>query len=251
MITIARLTVYPIKSLDGLDLAEARVLASGALRHDRRYAFRDADDKTVNAKRTAAIQRLRSEFRPDAAAVRLQHQGASSDWLELPDQREEAAAWAGERLGQACTLDENPSRGFPDDTDAPGPTLISTASLAAIAAWFDLPVDEARRRLRANIEIDARSAFWEDRLAGREFMLGTIRFAATGVCQRCAVPVRDSLTGETTAGFQKRFAKQREAELPAESPRTAFDHYYRAAINTRLTGVPATLRVGDAVEIAE
>ena len=43
MPTLERITVYPIKSLDGVVLESCRVLAGGALEHDRRYALVDAE----------------------------------------------------------------------------------------------------------------------------------------------------------------------------------------------------------------
>ncbi|TWT36435.1 hypothetical protein KOR34_13400 [Posidoniimonas corsicana] len=245
MPSVTRLTVFPIKSLDGMRLKEAEVLASGALRHDRRYALQDEAGRFVNAKRFAAVQRIRCEFDADAAAVLLACDGQQSTWFPLPQGAEEVGRWIGGRLSLVCTVVEDELRGLPDDTDAPGPTLISTASLEAIAQWFDLNLDETRRRMRANIEIDAPEPFWEDRLVGREVQLGALRLLPTGVCQRCAVPARDSQTGEPTPGFQKKFAARREACLPEASPRGVFNHFYRAALNTRLASQPGVLRVGD------
>jgi MOSC domain-containing protein len=175
--------------------------------------------------------------------------------------------------------------GFPDDGLASGPTIVSTASLEAVCKWFPgMALDEARRRFRITLEIDGavspngfalkpelpsraelRSAtdelsrlerlpaFWEDQLFAEEetsvirFKIGDVAFEGSNPCARCPVPARDSRTGATDDGFQKRFAELRRTQLPAWSPAARFDHFYRLATNTR---VPSTecgkvLRVGD------
>jgi uncharacterized protein YcbX len=155
-------------------------------------------------------------------------------------------------------LRENSTSGYPDDTESPGPTIISAATLAAVASWFpDLNVDEARRRFRANLEINSPDSFWEDRLAGETgavvpFQIGDVRMLGVNPCQRCAVPSRSSETGEVSSGFAKKFAEYREAALPAWSPRSRFNHYYRLAINTRVPAAEAGkwLRTGDFLRLS-
>ncbi len=39
---LARIVIYPVKSLDGVALEQARQLPSGALEHDRQWAIFDA-----------------------------------------------------------------------------------------------------------------------------------------------------------------------------------------------------------------
>ncbi|MFM7034641.1 MAG: MOSC N-terminal beta barrel domain-containing protein [Planctomycetia bacterium] len=41
MPTLDRITIYPVKSLDGVDVEECRVLPSGALENDRRWRLVD------------------------------------------------------------------------------------------------------------------------------------------------------------------------------------------------------------------
>ena len=43
MARLERIRVYPIKSLDGIDLEAARVLGGGTLERDREFVLRDAD----------------------------------------------------------------------------------------------------------------------------------------------------------------------------------------------------------------
>ena len=43
MPTLDRITIYPVKSLDGIDLEEAVLLPSGGLEHDRRWQLVDTN----------------------------------------------------------------------------------------------------------------------------------------------------------------------------------------------------------------
>ncbi len=175
--------------------------------------------------------------------------------FSLRHQQREIGEWLSTALGIACSLAENPSHGFPDDTDSPGPTLLSTATLAEVATWFPgLALEEARRRFRANLEIDGVESFWEDWLIGSAgtnvpFQIGDVQWLGMNPCQRCVVPSRASDGGETTPGFQKAFATERERRLPAWAPRDRFNHFYRLAVNTRLAPgqPPGRIAVGDPI----
>lgn len=233
------------------------MLASGALANDRRYALIDAAGRYVNGKRHAALHQVRATYQLSERQVTLSTEGKQSATFALePDS--ELAAWVSDVVEVECRLTENATHGQPDDTDAPGPTLVSTASLQQVAEWFaPMEVAEVRRRMRANIEIEAAEPFWEDQLVakhegatGQRLMIGAHQFYAAGICQRCVVPTRNSLTGERLAGFQKTFVQQREATIPRWSPAARFDHYYRLAINTSPAQIaPEPLKVGDALAL--
>jgi uncharacterized protein YcbX len=241
---VARIDLYPIKGFDAVPVGAATVLPSGALAGDRRWAFVDGRDRFVNGKQFPAIHRMRTAVDPDAstAVVDDLHFRLAGDATPLED-------WMSGRLGTPVRLHENPAAGFPDDTDAPGPTLIATATLAAVAGWFDLTLEQARARFRANIEIDGVPAFWEDAFYGGTCRVGEVPLLWVNPCARCVVPSRDARTGEATPLFQKRFVEQRRSTLPAGIDPAPFDHFYRLAVNTRLTpGSPGgTIRVGDPV----
>ena len=248
-----RITIFPIKSLDGVDVESARLLSSGALEHDRQFAIVDAAGKFVNGKRTAAIHAIRAEYNLAAMTVRL---GGAAEF-SLREQQTEIAAWLSDALGLACLLVENTLVGFPDDVDAPGPTLLSTPTLAAVANWFPgLTLEETRRRFRANLVLAADAPFWEDQLVGDPgdepaFQIGDVQFHGVNPCQRCVVPTRDTITGASIAGFQKSFATERERHLPAWAPRGRFNHFYRLAVNTRLAPGQSRrqLRLGETVTL--
>ncbi len=256
MPTIDRITVYPIKSFDGHEQTKSEVLANGALANDRRYALVDSWGKYVNGKNCPRIHRIRSIFSDDLTQVTLSCDGRSEQFT-LTEHADGLALWFGEILGQKCRLIENQDGGFPDDSESPGPTLVSTATLEAIRGWFDdLDLDEVRRRFRFNFEVANTPAFWEDGLVPetrqlRRFRIGDLVWQGSGICRRCVVPTRDSQDGSVTAVFAKEFVRRREETLPDWAPRDRFDTYYRLGANTRLDSESnaGVVQIGDSVEI--
>jgi uncharacterized protein YcbX len=256
---LARILVYPIKSLDAIELQQAEILPSGALRHDRRYALVDPAGSVINGKREPLVHRVRATFDLEREAVELQSGGQTvRGHLDQDRGRLEGAlsSW----LNQHVRLIENRETGFPDDPESSGPTVVSTSTLRTVAAWFaGLSEEEVRRRFRANLEIDGASRgalppFWEDRLIGPagsvvRFRVGDVVLGGTNPCPRCIVPTRDPATGEPWPRFAKVFADRREAALPAWAEPSRFDHFYRLSVNTRLLGGAAPIRAGDAIEI--
>jgi uncharacterized protein YcbX len=254
---LARICIHPFKSLDPQPIDEAALLPSGALEHDRRFAIVDVGGDFVNGKRAPAIHRLRSGFDPASGRLTLRVEGtAEAADFDVFGQREPLAEWLSRFFQMRVTVIENNDGGFPDDTDSPGPTVVSTATLAEVGSWFgELPLEETRRRFRANLEIDAEEAFWEDRLVAGgmgsvRFAIGEVELLGTNPCARCVVPSRDSRSGDVIGGFAKSFARRRAETLAAWAPADRFDHFYRLAVNTRRAdGRPATLRVGDELRI--
>ena len=269
MPTLDRITLYPVKSLDGLDVESARVLPSGALEHDRRWRLVDLDGRVVNAKRCDRFHLIRAEFDLAEKLVSLSRRvdppTAAAETFPLVPGRDGPCEWLSDALGIGVLLEERADGGFPDDRDAPGPTLVSTASLAEVARWFGFDLAESRRRFRANIEIGGCDAFWEDTLASparpglapsladlpgdmpadpyatlpppepKEFSIGDARFRATNVCKRCVVPSRDSRSGTVTAHFRDAFEARRSRGLRPDVDATGWGHLYRLGINTQLT----------------
>lgn len=264
---LARITIYPIKSLDGVRLDRVTVTAAGALAGDREFALFGPREEVFNAKRSPALQRIRAEFTWTERTVILgsEEHGDRSAPLGLDHEGAAIAAWIGQQLGKSLQLQRDPTAGFPDDRHAWGPTIISTATLETVAGWFaqaDAPpitVDELRDRLRTNLEIDGVPPFWEDRLYGVEpvpFQIGTVPLLGINPCQRCPVPARHPRTAAIHPQFQAMLTAQRQATLPEWAERSKFKGYYRLAVNTQIprqeldsVGGDRVLRVGDALKL--
>jgi uncharacterized protein YcbX len=258
-LTLSRIDVFPIKSLDGVSLEEAVITAGGILEHDRVYAIVDAQGKYLNGKRDARVHRLRCRFDPAFREVSLAEADSGRETQFVLAETEPLNRWLSGYFGMAVTLNCETKRGFPDDREASGPTVVTEPSLVEVAGWYPgLTVESVRARFRTNLELNGNGApaFWEDRLYGapgelKPFEIGAIRLFGHNPCQRCAVPTRDPATGAAIAGFQKEFMERRRQTFPDWANTARFNHYYRFAVNTSLppSEYGKRLRVGDAVEI--
>ncbi len=254
---LANIRLHPIKSLDPVSVTEARIGPAGGLEFDRVWALYTLDNRWVNGKRTPATLRIRAAFAPDLSAVTLSVPGDArnipSREFAFPQDAESAAEWFSVYFEQQVIVRHSRS-GFPDETDAHGPTIVSTASLQALCDWFPgITLAESRRRFRTTLEVEGVPAFWEDQLFGPKntypvaFRIGEVNFEGSHPCARCSVPPRDSRTGEDLVGFQKRFSDLRREHLPPWATAEHFDHFYRLATNTRVVSSESGkgVRVGD------
>jgi uncharacterized protein YcbX len=263
---LANIRLHPVKSLDPVQVKEARIGPAGGLEFDRAWALYSVDGQWVNGKRTAAVHLIRAAFAPDISTVTLSVPGDKrkipAKTFAFPGDTAAASIWFSNFFEQPITVRYSPE-GFPDDDLASGPTIVSTASLQAVCDLFDgMHLDEARQRFRTTLEIDGVPAFWEDQLFGPEersvdrsavtkntvrFRIGEVNFEGSNPCARCPVPPRDPRTGEIIPGFQKTFSDYRRSHIPAWCPEARFDHYYRFATNTRVASAESgkILRVGD------
>jgi hypothetical protein len=252
---LAKIIIYPIKSLDGVAVNQATILPGGSLQHDRELVLVDEKGKIVNAKRTAKIHLVRSRFDLQNRTVSLQVMGTKKQLFQLDEERKAIEHWFSDFFGFQVKLQENLFTGFPDDLNSPGPTVVSTATLTKVASWFpDLSLEQIRDRFRANLEIDDVPPFWEDQLYAEKgdisaFKVGNVLFEGTYPCQRCPVPTRDAFTGEAYPNFEKIFVEKRKETLPDWANLSQFNHFFRLTANTQ---IPASetgkiLKVGDVV----
>lgn len=255
--TLAAIYIYPFKSLDGAAVDSVRVLASGALENDRRFAFVDERGTLINGKGYAEMATIESRVDLTAMRIELQKRGdpTSMATFDLAGEADKLCDWMSDFLKRRVRLVEDALRGLPDDDVSPGPTVVSRATLLAVTAWFPgLDLDNARRRFRANLELADAPAFWEDRLSAKppvRFTIGEVAFEGTNACQRCVVPALSPTTGEVWPDFARIFRARRMASLPAWSGIRADDHGYRLSANTQLAigGRGGVIRVGQAVAI--
>ena len=280
---LTRIRLHPIKSLDPVSVTEARIGPGGGLEHDRAWALFSVDGRWVNAKRTAAMHLIRATYPQDLSSVTLAVPGdrrkVPARTFPFPSGTEDAAEWLSVYFEQQILVRHSPE-GFPDDSIANGPTIISTASLQRVCEWFPgMTPDNARQRFRTTLEIDNADlnanaagpqdaakaaganghlpAFWEDQLYGEDersvvrFRIGNVNLEGSNPCARCPVPARDPQTAADLTGFQKRFTDLRRETLPPWAPAARFDHFYRLAVNTRVapTETGKLLRVDDTLQL--
>ncbi|HEX6986778.1 MAG TPA: MOSC N-terminal beta barrel domain-containing protein, partial [Planctomycetaceae bacterium] len=151
-VRLVRIDLFPIKSFDPVSVGAVRVLPSGSLENDRRFAVFDRAGRFVNGKRTPLVHALRTSFDDAFEEVTIaDRRGGRSETFPLADGRPAIEARLSEHFGEPVTFCEDARTGFPDDTIASGPTVIAAETLAVVADWFGLTFDDARRRFRANL----------------------------------------------------------------------------------------------------
>lgn len=241
MITLASIHCYPVKSLGGFSLPEARLTDRG-LEHDRRWMLVDDNGVFITQREVAAMACLHTA--PLAHGFRVTDI-RTGDAIDLPwwlDTGEELAvrvfddaltavradatisAWFTERLGTSMHLVFMPDRSHRnvDPAYAQGITslsdgypylILSQASLddlnARIRSYGEPGADLGMERFRPNLVIAGGEAFQED--GWKEITIGTARFALVKPCGRCVIPTTDQRTGErgkeptrTLASYRKR-----------------------------------------------
>lgn len=256
---VERLLVFPIKSLDGRDVSSASLLGPGSLEGDREYAIMDPEGTPVTGKRDAGVHRIHANYDPRHDSVTVQEHGepASEETFSLDAERGSFNAWLSEALDRPVSLVRNRGGGFPDRTEAHGPTIVSTATLRRVGEWMDLPLESVRRRFRTNVEISGVPPFWEDGWYGsgdsvRRIDVGGTILEVGGPCTRCIVPARDPDTGEEMSGFRATFVGQRRASRPSWVERDRLDGHFCLAVSTAVPEqTDPRLSVGDPVTVLD
>jgi uncharacterized protein YcbX len=226
-VRVTALTAYPVKSLEGVSLAEAVVQPWG-LRDDRRWAVVDGNGDKVTAREEHALLGLLAEPLDDGV-VRLSAPGRESLEVAPPEGGDPvvvtfsgqptalpagaaADAWVSEAVGRALRLvwqgegSTRPIRpemgGAPGDVNSlsdAGPLLLtSEASLARLNDWLAetaLERGEApsqpigHDRFRPNVVVSGGEPFAED--AWSQVRIGEVAFRLTMVCDRCVMTTID------------------------------------------------------------
>ncbi len=244
---VSKILVYPIKSLDPIEVERAQITEKGSLLHDREFALFREDGKVVSAKKEKKLHRVRSfvDFEKEVFEFRYDGKVYSFSFGEL----DRVGEFFSEVLGYRVFMKRDPSGGFPDDRKAHGPTLVSRETLRLVASWFGISEEEARRRFRTNIEVSGVPPFWEDGLVGKEFRIGEVLLRGEGISKRCPVPTRDPETGEEYGGFVKLFIQKRKESLPPWTDPSLFrDTFYRLCLNTN-TLKGGSILLGDPVNL--
>ena len=250
------ITIFPVKSLDGISLLKARIGVGGCLEHDREYAIIDSNGKYVNGKSNALVHLLRSKIDFEKEIIAFRHETAIT-WQQFHLQNDTVAinVFLSAFFKIPVALYKNTEGKFLDIPVKSGMTVLSTASLQTVGGWFsDMPLEETRKRFRATIEIDNVPAFWEDSLFYQEetvveFKMGEATLYGMSPHARCVVPTRHPQTGEVIHAFQKTFAKQRIENLPNWSVLDDYGHGYYLSVDCYIppTEFGKWIEVGDEV----
>jgi uncharacterized protein YcbX len=214
--TLASITVYPIKALDPVDVGHARITPGGILEHDRIWALRGRDGRFLNGKLFPRIHQLRSRYLLPSTYVTLIYGKETEEYTYVMGREDDVLVkWLERKLEVPIEVVNDTDHGFPDDHRASGPTVVSYATLETVASWFrGLTVEDVRRRFRPNLVISGVPAFWEDHLYSASdpvaFRIGEVTLQ--GMIAPDVVPTEPG-RGRASA-FMKEFIARRRASVP-------------------------------------
>lgn len=256
MARLSKIFIYPIKALSGIEVEQAEITSGGILKNDRRWAMVDKKGKPINGKNNGKVYSLNASFDLTAEKVVFNTGETEQAGFDMDDPKP-LEAFLSEQLGMQISLLENKQKGFPDDANAFGPTIISQASLIEVQSWFPhLSLAEIRARFRINLEVSGVPSFWEDGFfvfgqKAKTAKIGSAFIEAVNPCARCSVPTKSSKSGKRDAGFYETFIRQREAKITSWTDPACFDHWYRLSINTKIPASEAGKKISlkDKVEI--
>ena len=224
-LTLTQINIYPIKSLRGVSVESAEVLARG-LRHDRRWMLVDENGLFLSQRTVAAMARFEVGLSDDAVVVAhgprecripfsaLEPEEAEADRAEVqvwssqltaPLMGEEFDAFFTQALGTPCRLvgmradtrrAVNPEYSEPGDetsfADGFPFLIIGEATLAELNGRLDEPVE--MNRFRPNLVFGGGEPGDEDNWD--RFTVGGIPFRAVKPCSRCVIVTTDQRTGQ-------------------------------------------------------
>ncbi len=276
-LSVASLHIYPIKSLGGFSVNEARTTDRG-FEHDRRWMLVNENGRFITQREKPAMACLHCSLLTDGFRVTdtrdrsvidlpwgirsstRRQASVFSDTVEVLDAPAELSAWFSEKLQLSCTLVFMPddSKRPVDPTYADGITslsdgfpylIVSRASLddlnARIRSSSDHPIDRSSdlgmERFRPNIVIAGGHAFQED--GWKEITIGDSRFSLVKPCARCAIPTIDQRTGEPGKEPTRTLANYRKRVTENGAVKVEFGMNAMALKGGMLrTGEPVTIR---------
>ena len=256
-VEVKGLAITPIKGTR-LRAVDSVQLERGGVRENRRFFLIDDKGEMVNATHLGGLnaivsdyddrtRRLSVEF-PDgrvlADEVRLGDQLTTHFYGEPAPAKLVSGEWSeaiSEHVGQALRLVEAGEDGAVDRGPVGAVTLISRASLGRLAEQADQSSVDVRR-FRMLIEVDGIGPHEEDAWVGRTVRVGDAVLRGRGHVGRCVITNRDPETGEITLQTLKILGTYRR-DLDTTEP-VAFGIYGEIV-------EPATIRVGDPVEVVD
>lgn len=216
---LSQIWIYPIKSLGGISLSEARVLPKG-LEYDRRWMLIDENGVFMTQRAYPTMALFRTSLVEGGVAVRFER-----DKITIPFVGQETepivtrvwddaitvrplggpfSDWFSEKLGVSCRLvrfPEENSRTVQHEAgvrqerislaDAYPFLVIGQASLDDLNGRLSKPVP--MNRFRPNFVIDGGKPYEED--SWLDFAIGTNRFKGVKRCSRCTMTTVDQDKG--------------------------------------------------------
>ena len=243
-LTLSSIHVYPVKSLGGFGVDQARTTARG-LEHDRRWMLVDNAGRFISQREVAAMaclhcapieggfsvtdirtsEVIRLPWKITEGSVKKAHVWSDTVLALCAD--EHISTWFSQRLGIEATLvfmpdaaerpvDPAYAEGIVSFADGFPYLIISQASLDDLNERLPqaIPMD----RFRPSLVVAGSGAFQEDEW--RNIQIGEVAFSLVKPCARCVIPNTDQRTGargveplRTLAHFRKDLSPKRVGKV--------------------------------------
>ena len=222
-ITLSGLSIYPVKSLAGIELSQSDLQQTG-LRFDRRWMVVSPDGKFLTQRSQPQMALVHTRI--DNGQLTLSKQGMPDllvpsiantaqrmqvtvwrDTLAVAHISNAVDSWLSEAIGVACQLVYFPDdvlRGVNPDYAKPGDItafadgypllLISQASLDDLNSRLQQPLP--MKRFRPNLVVTGCEPYAEDQW--KNIQIGDIKLRVAKPCSRCATTTVDPETGQYT-----------------------------------------------------
>lgn len=218
MPALSEIWIYPIKSLGGMSVPEARVTRQG-LQYDRRWMLTDMDNRFISQREIPALSMFEATLTEEG--IRIRHKKNTSQEMVIPFEIVEGALetvfiwddvctalladasinkWFSDSLGISCKLMYMPEAcnrlvdpryashaEITSFADGYPILLIGQASLNELNTRLEQPIP--MNRFRPNLVFTDGHAFEEDGMEA--FEINGIDFFAVKPCARCTVTTID------------------------------------------------------------
>lgn len=240
MFFVSELYIYPVKSLGGFSVEEAKVTATG-FEHDRRWMLVDRDGMFLTQRKIAAMALLQTAIIQEGLYIAHKHfpeknitipfikSGHCTKKVQVWDDTCDAwcyddpamDAWFNEMLGVYCELVYMPdttkrmvetpyakNNEITSFSDGYPFLIIGQSSLDELNSRLDDPIPI--NRFRPNIVFTGATPFIED--SWHHFTINTIDFFGVKTCGRCDIPTINQDTAVSSKEPTKTLATYRTVD---------------------------------------
>ena len=235
MLRVSELYIYPIKSMGGIALKNARVTDRG-FAYDRRWMLVDESNLFISQREVAemalmdvSIEKdgLKVTWRPQNASIVIPFEPQTDEFAEVTIWDDtctgqfvsaEADQWFSKILGISCRMVYMPDNSLriTDPRYAPENSITSFSDAYPFLIIGQSTLDDLNHRLaeslpmnrfRPNIVFTGGEPFEEDLI--HSFIIGDILFYGVKLCARCNIPAIDQTTAKPGKEPLKTLARYR------------------------------------------
>lgn len=231
---VKSLHIYPIKSLQGINLTSARLVEYG-FQYDRQWMLVDVDNQFITQRTMPIMATLNTKIehnllivstKDSQIEINLNKESPSNievtvwnDSVQACTESDEINHWFSQQLGMPCQLvkltknnlrqvdtvfaHNNESVGF---ADAFPLLVVSQSNIELLNSKLDNPID--MNRFRPNIVIAGLTPHEEDKLSS--LIINDIEIKLVKPCDRCTVPSVDQKTGQKRGDVLRALIKYRQ-----------------------------------------